>query len=248
MSGESEGGEGVRLPWWPEPRERAPAREPLDRGVIVSTAIRIADAEGIDALSMRRLAHELGSGATSLYRHVANKDELLDLTVDEILGEVSLDEDPALGWEQRAINLARGIRLTLRRHPGVAMLFGFRVTRGPNALAVADRLLGILRSGGLEGAQLGLAYQAVTTWAVAFGAIDSRDAARPSSDRQSSEQQHEMIEAMLASLPRDRYPNVVTAFGYGAEMTADAQFEFGLQALITGIAATLSGGDGRMSE
>ncbi len=232
----------VQLPWWPEARERTPSREPLDRQLIVSTAIRIADEEGLDALSMRRLAQELGSGATSLYRHVANKEELLDLAVDEVLGEVPLDVDPALDWQARAGGLARGIRTTLRRHPGVAMLLGFRVTRGPNALAVADRLLGILRSAGLEGARLGLAYQAVTTWAVAFGAIDSRDAVRRGADRQSSAQQHEMVEQMLAVLPADRYPNVVTAFAYGEEMTADAQFEYGLQALIAGIAAGLPGG------
>jgi AcrR family transcriptional regulator len=143
----------VQLPWWPEPRERTPAREPLDRELIVSTAIRIADQEGLEALSMRRLAQELGSGATSLYRHVANKDELLDLAVDAVLGEVPLADDSTLDWQQRTGDLARGIRTTLRRHPGVAMLFGFRVTRGPNALAIADRLLGILRSAALEGAQ-----------------------------------------------------------------------------------------------
>jgi AcrR family transcriptional regulator len=237
VSSETEGGDTVRLPWWPEPRERAPAREPLDRALIVSTAIRIADHDGLDALSMRRLAQELGSGATSLYRHVANKDELLDLAVDEILGEVPLNDDPTLDWRRRATDLARAIRTTLRRHPGVAMLFGFRVTRGPNALAVADRLLGILRSGGLEGAQLGLAYQAVTTWAVAFGAIDSRDIVRPNADRQTSEQQQRIIEEMLAALSPERYPNVVAAFAYGAEMTADAQFEYGLRALINGIDA-----------
>jgi AcrR family transcriptional regulator len=231
----------VQLPWWPEPRERTPAREPLDRELIVSTAIRIADQEGLEALSMRRLAQELGSGATSLYRHVANKDELLDLAVDAVLGEVPLADDSTLDWQQRTGDLARGIRTTLRRHPGVAMLFGFRVTRGPNALAIADRLLGILRSAGLEGAQLGLAYQAVTTWAVAFGAIDSRDVARPATERQTSAQQHDMIEQMLAALPPDRYPNVVAAFTFGAEMTADAQFAYGLEALIAGIAAGLPG-------
>jgi AcrR family transcriptional regulator len=229
----------VRLPWWPEPRERTPTREPLDRALIVSTAIRIADNEGLEALSMRRLAQELGAGATSLYRHVANKDELLDLAVDEILGEVVFEDDAALDWQQRAADLTRAIRATLRRHPGIAMLFGYRVTRGPNALRVADRLLEILRSAGLRDAQLGLAYQAVTTWAVAFGGIDSRNAARPGSDRQTSEQQQEIIEQMLSALPGERYPNLATMFSHGAELTADAQFEYGLRALISGISADL---------
>lgn len=245
VSGETGQDEAVRLPWWPEPRERTPSREPLDRALIVSTAIRIADQEGLDALSMRRLAQELGAGATSLYRHVSNKDELLDLAVDEILGEVPLEDDPTLGWQERAAGLARSIRTTLRRHPGIAMLFGFRVTRGPNALAVADQLIGILRSAGLEGVQVGLAYQALTTWAVAFGAIDSRDAAQAGSGRQTSVQQHQMIEQMLAALPPEHYPNVVAVFAHGAEMTADAQFDFGLEALIAGIAAGLPGRTGR---
>ncbi len=233
--------EEVRLPWWPEARDRAPAREPLARDQIVATAIRIADTEGFDALSMRRLGQELGSGATSLYRHVANKAELLELAIDAVLGEVPNTDDPALGWTERATALGRAVRDSLRRHPGIAPLLGGRVTRGPNALAIVDRLLGILRAAGLQGQDLGLAYQVIMNWAVGFAAVDSREAGPTAGDRQSPAQQQEVVTAMLAALPRDRYPNIVITFDYLTELTADAQFEYGLRALIAGIAASVRG-------
>jgi hypothetical protein len=115
---------------------------------------------------------------------------------------------------------------------------GARVTRGPNALALADRLLGILRSAGLGGAQLGLSYQALFNWAIGFAAADSRTA-RPGGDRQSAEEQQALVVEMLAALPADRYPNLVITFDYANELTPDAQFEFGLTALLDGIAAAL---------
>ncbi len=238
MSGDQEQDE-VRLPWWPEPRER-PQREPLARDQIVATAIRVADTEGLGALSMRRLADELGSGATSIYRHVANKDELLDLAVDQILGEVPNTDDPTIGWDERVATLARAVRETLQQHPGIALLLGSRVTRGPNALSLADRLLGILRSAGIGGVQLGLAYQIVFDWAVLFGFMGGRQMSPAGGDGQTPEQQQEILAAMVAALPRDRYPNIVSMFDHADELTADAQFEFGLRALIAGIAAVRS--------
>ena len=228
----------VRLPWWPDQQDAAPSREPLTRGQIVAAAIRVSDAEGLEALSIRRLAGELGSGATSLYRHVRSKEELLDLVVDEVLGEVPDSGDPTTGWQDRAAAMARAVRDTLRSHPGAALAMGARVTRGPNALALADRLLGILRSAGLGGAQLGLAYQAIFNWAIGFAAADSR-VARSGSDRQSLEEQQAVVSAMLAALPADRYPNLVITFDYANELTPDAQFEFGLRAMLDGIAAAL---------
>ena len=81
------------VPWWPAERTPEPqdGREPLTRARIVDAALRIIDRDGLDALSMRRLGDELGAGTTSVYWHVANKDQLLDLVLDHVLGEVSAE-------------------------------------------------------------------------------------------------------------------------------------------------------------
>ena len=186
----------------------------------------------------------LGVVPMALYKHVANKDELLDLVVDEVLGEVIGKvprDDPSLPWQDRTAALARGVRETLRLHPGVAMLVIARVTRGPNAFAIADRLLGILRSAGLEGTPLGLAYQVILGWATGFGARDAQDARVQPGPGQTIEEQQAIVDEMFKAVPRDVYPNLVITFDYLQELTADAQFEFGLRALLDGIAASLPG-------
>jgi len=242
MDGSAKHGE-VSLPWWPAKRERASGREPLSRDEIVATAIRVADAEAPDQLSMRRIGAELGSGATSLYRHVASKDELLDLVVDEVLGEAPLDDDPSRPWTERAASLARGIRDALRRHPGVAPLVITRVTRGPNAFAIADRLLGVLRSAGIDGAELGLAYQVILVWATGYGARDAQVALSEARAHETAEDRQAILDAMFAAVPRDVYPNLLATFDYVTELTADAQFEFGLRALLDGIEAERARGE-----
>ena len=82
MSGEGPDGKPARLAWWPEVRDRSGERQPLSRTQIVATAIKLIDAEGLEGFSMRRLGQELGAGATSVYWHVKDKDQLIDLVLD----------------------------------------------------------------------------------------------------------------------------------------------------------------------
>ena len=128
-------------------------REPISREAIVTAAIKLLDREGLAALSMRRLAEELGTGAASLYWHVGSKDGLLDLVFDEIIGE-------AAGARTRPRRTGRS---SSRRWPGssaasacatptlVRISIG-RIPMGPNALRYSERVLAILRAGGLSAA------------------------------------------------------------------------------------------------
>jgi len=235
---DGQGRERARLPWWPEVRERATTREPLTRDQIVQAAIRIADAEGLDALSMRRLAQDLSVATTSLYWHVRNKDELLDLLIDEVLGEIPIDDDPASPWRERIADLARGLREMMKRHPGAAQLLGSRETSGPNALAGVDRMIGILRAAGFEGTRLTLAYQVVLNYASGWGVMESRGI----SGQPAGTTRDELVASlgsMLASLPPDLYPNLIAAMGGAAEATEDLQFEYGLRMLLDGMEADL---------
>lgn len=120
----------------PRPRHRAPSV-----AQIVVRAVAIADAEGLAALSMRRVATELGSGTASLYRYVTNRDELLDLMVDAVRGE---KEPPALSgdWRTDLTAVARQLRAGLLRHPWLSGELTGRPTFGPNSLRRADVALG----------------------------------------------------------------------------------------------------------
>ncbi|MEW9547362.1 TetR/AcrR family transcriptional regulator [Nonomuraea sp. NPDC050783] len=133
-------------------RPRAKREQPaLSRDRIVSEAIRLLDAEGIDALSMRSLGTRLGAGATSLYRHVANKDELIELVVDQIYGEMRVPDagDPAR-WRAAVTEAARSLRSIVLRHPWAVSVFGQvgLAHLGPNLTRQSERLLALLRTAG----------------------------------------------------------------------------------------------------
>ncbi len=232
--------EALDLPWWPKPAARTVQREPLSRDQIVAAAVRFIDAEGLEALSMRRLGQALDAGATSLYTHVRSKDELLalvnDLIAGEILGETKLEQDAP--WREQAAECARAVRRVLvERHPHAAALFA-RSGAGPNALGVVEALLSVLRPAGFEGKTLLLAYGAVLNHGYSYAASEAAYVvASPNAGR---EQVRAMAEALVTSLPADRFPNLVAAAPAMATLTPDEQFEFGLQRLLDGLEALLA--------
>jgi TetR/AcrR family tetracycline transcriptional repressor len=124
-------------------------RVPLTRDRIVVAAVALVDADGLDALSMRKLGAALGVEAMSLYNHVDNKDDVLDGILDRVLREVPLP-DPALAWSEQLRVLARGFRAAGLAHPGVLPMFGSRPIRTVEAFAPLERAYDILRLAGLD--------------------------------------------------------------------------------------------------
>ena len=129
---------------------RSPGRPklPLDR--IIATALEITDAEGVEALSMRTLAQRLGSGTATLYRHFHNRAALVAHVVDEVFGEVELDDEELAGmnWQEACRTVARGMFDALGRHSNVASLLSEEVPLGPNAMVLRERCLAALLKGG----------------------------------------------------------------------------------------------------
>ncbi|MEU3550314.1 TetR/AcrR family transcriptional regulator C-terminal domain-containing protein [Streptomyces longwoodensis] len=123
----------------------------LSRDQIVACGLRIARAEGMQALTVRRLASELGASRMALYRHVPNKDGLLELVMDAIaeydILPPGLEEGP---WEERLRRLAADIRRELSAHPGLIDILMTRAHHGQGALRLVDGLLGILADAGLS--------------------------------------------------------------------------------------------------
>src|SRR3954454_10230669 len=115
--------------------ERRRGREPalhLDR--VVAAAVELADAEGMAALSMRRLARELGVAPMTLYGHVPGKGELADLMHDAVLAELYRDDEPAGNWRARLDTVARANFQLFRRHPWAVDLAGGRPPPGPQRM------------------------------------------------------------------------------------------------------------------
>lgn len=229
----------VDLPWWPKPVGRTVPREPLSRDQIVAGALRLIDDEGLEALSMRRLGQLLGAGATSFYTHVRNKDELLALVCDVIVGEIldQLAPNPSSPWREQAAEFGRTVRRVLtQRHPHAASLFA-RPSAGPNALLVVEALLGVLRPAGFENKELILAYTVILNHGYSYAAAEAATlAATPDGGRG---QTRAMAEALATSLPAATFPNLIAAAPAMAELTTDEQFEFGLQRLLDGLEVLL---------
>ncbi|MGP3958124.1 TetR/AcrR family transcriptional regulator [Nonomuraea sp. 3N208] len=129
---------------WSRPR-KAP-RQTLTLERIVAEAVALLDEEGADRLTMRRLADRLDTGSTTLYWHVKTKDDVLDLALDAVFGEVRLPE-PAAGWQEAARELIGGWRAALLRHPWSATILD-RPLMGPNALERTEFLYRTLTAAG----------------------------------------------------------------------------------------------------
>ncbi|MEU6796613.1 TetR/AcrR family transcriptional regulator [Nonomuraea wenchangensis] len=136
----------------PEERERSgPGRRPgYSREQITRTAVRIADAEGVEAATMRRIAGELGTGAMSLYRYVPRRDDLFDLMIDLAMSEIELPGGPSGDWRGDLTLLAGQVRAAGLRHPWLIALLTGRPTLGPHLLRVHEFALGAFDGTGLD--------------------------------------------------------------------------------------------------
>jgi AcrR family transcriptional regulator len=132
-----------------EERRRPRGAEPLSRERVLATAIALADRDGIEAISMRRLAQELGVDPMSLYNHVRDKDDLLDGVADAIVAEIEL---PAArdDWQATLRAMILSARATMLRHPWAARAIESRIQPGPATLRYMDAVFGTLLDGGFS--------------------------------------------------------------------------------------------------
>jgi AcrR family transcriptional regulator len=223
---------------------QAPA---LSRAEIVDAAIAIADAEGSGAISMRRIAQVLRAGTMSLYWHVANKEQLLDLMLDALIGEIEVHE-PTGDWRADLRTQARNERAMLLRHAWVMDFIGGRPPLGPNTLLHMDRHLGALDGLGLDIATAMSVLGTVQTY-VMGSALREMQEARVQRDEERADVTEEAWEPMRHAwrnrLDADgRFTHVVRFLDAGidpdAEETRDERFEFGLDCVIDGIAGKIA--------
>ncbi|MEN9223110.1 MAG: TetR/AcrR family transcriptional regulator C-terminal domain-containing protein, partial [Thermostichus sp. BF3_bins_97] len=125
------------------------APDPLSRERILQAALDLADAEGLEALSMRRLAQVLGVKAMSLYNHIANKDDLIDAMVDQVISEIEFPS-PAPDWKTAMRQRAISAHQVLVRHAWATLPMVSRMNVGPAMLRYVDATLGCLREAGFS--------------------------------------------------------------------------------------------------
>jgi AcrR family transcriptional regulator len=222
--------------WWRQRYADPPRRRPRADGLtlegVVDAAIALVDAEGLDALTMRRLATALDSAHTSLYRHVAGRDELLVLMVDRILGEVASGDDPALDPRARAEALLRRYRRVLLAHPAIAPLAARGQLLGPHALAGRQLGLALLVEAGADPALAVEAYLTLTHFVIGSAVLETGGAARTASER-------EAMAELFAGLDPEGLPLVVALAADLNLPDPDREFSFGLTALLDGIEARI---------
>jgi AcrR family transcriptional regulator len=214
-----------------EPPSRGP-KPALSVEQIVQAAIELADAEGLEAVSMRRLAEALGAGTMSLYRYVPGKAELVDVMLDTVFREVGPPPEGA-GWRAALEHYACAIWSSYRRHPWSAPA-ETRPVLGPGSL---DRYEGMLRAV----AATGLAPGDVVNATELVGHYVAGAARRAAEDQGDDEEWWAAREPFWERyFDVDRYPTITALYEAGAfEARADA-FEFGLQRVLDGIEAYLS--------
>jgi AcrR family transcriptional regulator len=223
-------------PWRAAPRQRA-ARTPLTREAIVDAALRVVEREGANGLSMRRVAEELGTGPASLYWHVASKDELINLVVDRLIGEIQLPPPDPARWQEQLKDGVIQARKVLQRYPGAAGLTLGRIPVGPNLIRMTEQILALLRGAGIPdriaayaGDLLGL-YLGATVYEEVLGF------ASPTGEDLPPEEIIGMFRRYYESIPAEQFPNVRATldelFGGGP----DERFELGLDVIIRGLAS-----------
>ena len=212
-------------------KSRRAARTALSRERILRAALKQADAGGLDALTMRSLAEVLGAAPMALYRHVANKDDLVDGLVDLVFAEIDLPSARA-GWKTAMRRRAISLRDVLSRHRWAIGLMESRRSPGPANLRHHDAVIGSLRQGGFSIAMTAHAYSVLDGYIYGFALT------KVNLPFDTSAEIAEVAETMLKPFPVNEYPNLVEflsghvmkpGYDYGDE------FEYGLDLILDGL-------------
>ncbi|TDD87388.1 TetR/AcrR family transcriptional regulator [Actinomadura rubrisoli] len=222
---------------WTRPARSRREQPTLTRDQIVDAALELLDAEGLNGLSMRRLGTRLNSGATSVYWHVANKDELLELALDRVMAEVTVP-DPADGWRAAATGYARSLRTMIHRHPWTVTLFGSRPLLGPNAVRVMDEVLAAFGEAGFTGFDLEYAWSLVVDYVI--GAAGSEASWATNQSGTTAAEWIETLGPYLAELDEHRprlSSHVREIWAKDTDALLEGHFAFGLACVLDGLEA-----------
>jgi AcrR family transcriptional regulator len=213
----------------------AEPRSPLTRERVLRAAMELADAGGIESVTMRKLGEAVGVEAMSLYNHIANKDDLLDGMIDIAFSEIVLPVDPD-NWKTAMRQRADSVREVLTRRPWATVLMQSRTAPGPATLHHHDAVIGILRGAGFSIELAAHAFSALDSYIYGFAMQEK------SLPFDTPEETAEMALLILTQLPADTYPHL-------RELTAEVvlkpgydfgdEYAFGLELILDGLETAL---------
>jgi AcrR family transcriptional regulator len=208
--------------------DEAVQRVPLTRERLLAGAVTVADAGGLDALTIRSLADELGVTPMAIYHHVANKEEILGGMIDAVFAEIALP--PAeVDWRSAIRVRAVSARDVLRRHPWAIGLMDSRRSPGPSTLRHHEAVIGTFRRAGFPIEAVGHAYSLLDSYTYGFAV---QEAALP----MDAEDAPAMVEGFIEQLDPDAFPNLAELATWFAAGDEDGdEFGFGLDLVLDGL-------------
>jgi AcrR family transcriptional regulator len=212
-------------------RRGGPAKVPLSRDAIVTEALGLLTREGLEGMSLRKVATALDTGPASLYAYVHNLQELRALVLDRALAGVKTDRGRGRSWRQRLMALLESYLHVLFDTPGLAQLAMSTIAAGPNALRIIEALLGVLEEGAVD--------RATAAWAVDLLALYVTAVAAEQSQRRDDPDALGPIARVLGAVSADEYPRISAA---SEDLVAGpGRVRWALEVLLKGILQTPRG-------
>lgn len=208
------------------------ARRPwgtLTREVVVEGALELVDSEGLEALSMPRLARHLGTGVMTLYGHIANKADLVDALAERVLADVKTVEGRPDDWDSDLAEHMRHLRHVVVRHPALAAVLAARGLATPSVFRHLEAGLGLLRAAGFDRQTAVQIYYALLTYTLGFLAWEI-----PRTHRQPQAAYGRQWRDALTALPTTQYPTLHELAEELSDAAGEDQFEAGLDTLLRG--------------
>jgi AcrR family transcriptional regulator len=210
-----------------------PAKAPLSEDVIVDAALAILKAEGLEAVTMRRVAAALDTGAASLYVYVSGREGLLRAMQDRTIAAIELEAPDPSRWRAQLHSLLERMQRALAAHPGIAVTTMANPPTTEAALLLQENLLGILLAGGLDPQDAAWAEDIVA--ALVVHAAIEEDVRRADGQELAGE-----LYQLFTGLPRDRFPSLTTHAAQLVAGSSSERFRFGIDVVIDGVLARAS--------
>ncbi|MEV0233084.1 TetR/AcrR family transcriptional regulator C-terminal domain-containing protein [Nonomuraea sp. NPDC050786] len=238
------GSEDVPTPPWRKSRKPTPLKRQLNQDLIVDAGLRIVDTEGLDALSMRRVAQEFDTGPASLYAHVANKEELLELIYERVLGEIELPERDPSRWKDQLRAYAMEVHRVLTAHADVARVALASVPSGENSILAGEFVFGLLIEAGMSPREASLSMDRIHLYVTGDAYEGSLHYARMRAAGLDDPREYfERFAGQLAdyyrALPTERFPHIQKFVDDLIADDGEERFRYGLELLLAGIEARM---------
>jgi AcrR family transcriptional regulator len=223
----------MESPVRPRSTRDRPAKPPLSEDLILDTALRILREEGLEAVTMRRLATELDTGPASLYVYISGRQQLREAMLDRVARMVEVQEPDPARWREQVHRLVKQTLTAMEAHPGIAEVAVANPPSGEYGLQVADNLLGLLRAGGITAQDAAWACDIImliaTASAVETAVYQQRDL--------DESRFHDRLHAVFASLPAARYPHLAALSAEMINGDGDQRFHFAIDTFLDGLVA-----------